>query len=1243
VSGLDRFPQSLAGDGEMDERIYAFDWSKTAIGPVEGWSPALRMMVRFLLANRFPLLLWWGPHYVSIYNDAYRPILGTKHPWALGQPLSECWKEIWHILRPLVDTPFHGGPSTWNDDILLEINRHGFVEETHFTIAYSPVPDESTPTGIGGVLATVHEITEKVVGERRASALRDLGAATIEAKATSEEACRFAASTLARHEREVPFALLYLNTSDGKQAKLAGSTGVDPASRICPATVEIGASPEQQHSWPLRETLGTTADLVENLADRFGEAVPRGPWSDPPRQALILPLRANIAHPAAGFLVAGVSARLKLDNAYRDFYALLANQVAIAIANARAYEEERKRAEALAELDRAKTNFFSNVSHEFRTPLTLMLGPLEDTLAKSDNLMPADRQRLDTAQRNSLRLLKLVNTLLDFSRIEAGRIEASYEPTDLAALTADLASVFRSTIERADMKLLVDCPRLTEPVYVDHEMWEKIVLNLISNAFKFTFAGQIEVSLRQAGSNSELTVADSGIGIPAEEVPHLFERFHRVRDARGRSYEGSGIGLALVQELAKLHGGNVRVESEVDRGSRFIVSVPLGTSHLPEHRIGAPRTLASTGLRVGAVVEEMSQWLRQDGKAQKSTSDSDVASPEIPVTDVINPHDGSAERILLADDNADMRQYVERLLTQAGYAVTVAADGRKALQAVRENKPDLVVTDVMMPGLDGFGLLHELRGDSHFATIPVIVLSARAGEEARIEGMQAGATDYLVKPFSARELLARVQASLGFARVRREAESAVRKSEERLRALVNATSYAVYRMNSDWTQMLELEGQGFIADMQTPSSSWLDQYIHCDDRPLVMAAVKQAMAKKTMFELEHRVHRIDGSLGWTLSRAVPLFDSDGEIAEWFGAATDITERVQAENTRQLLLGELNHRVKNTLASVCAIAQQTLRHTRDPADFASRFSGRIQSLSRVHSLLTDRTWRGAGLHELIRDQVMQGPVDQARLTAAGPAVHLDPQTVVLLALMLHELGTNSAKYGALSSSGGRVAVDWSVTDDLLHLRWVERGGPIVVRSTKRGFGTVLIEQSVKSAGGSAEMLCEAKGITWNLCLRLPRSEPQKGSNLLNADQLKSERKESQAKAVKSPALLKGARFLVVEDEPLIALQLVGSLETAGADRVRSVGTEEEALEVIENDDFDCVLLDANLHGRPVDGIAATLTRHRMPFIFITGYGRENLPLSFRQAQTLDKPVSDRQLLEAITKLLSTSGSVAQLRH
>ncbi|HEY9443327.1 MAG TPA: hypothetical protein VIQ25_08855, partial [Gemmatimonadales bacterium] len=207
----------LAGGGEMGALIRAFDWSRTPIGPIETWSPALRMMVGFMLANRFPLLLWWGPEFISIYNDPYRPVLGAKHPWGLGRPVRECWSEIWPILQPLIETPFNGGPATWMEDIELEINRHGFVEETHFTIAYSPVPDETAPRGIGGVLATVHEISDKVVSERRVAALHDLGARVSEAR-TEDEACVRAAATLERHAKDLPFALIYLLEPGGERA-----------------------------------------------------------------------------------------------------------------------------------------------------------------------------------------------------------------------------------------------------------------------------------------------------------------------------------------------------------------------------------------------------------------------------------------------------------------------------------------------------------------------------------------------------------------------------------------------------------------------------------------------------------------------------------------------------------------------------------------------------------------------------------------------------------------------------------------------------------------------------------------------------------------------------------------------------------------------------------------------------------------------------------------------------------------
>ncbi len=596
----------LAGGSEMAEMTRAMDWSDTAVGPPQAWPQSLKTAVNICLSSRYPIVVWWGnPAYTMFYNDGYIPILGvTKHPGWLGRSGRECWSEIWPIVGPMLDSVFVTGEATWSEDLLLVMHRNVPREENYFTFSYSPIRDDNG--AIGGIFCACYETTGRVVGERRLRILRDLSRAGAEAK-TAEDACDVAAETLAGNSADIPFALFYLLDDDGRHARLAATTGLEAGSVAAPHRIDLGDKTDA--SWPLRRVIDTAAaDLVKDISEKFGP-LPGGPWPESPEAALIVPIAAPGQSGPTGFLISGLSPRRVLDADYRSFLDLVAGHIGTSIANARAYEEARERAEALAAIDRAKTAFFSNVSHEFRTPLTLMMGPLEDALAQSDGLAPEDRERLELAHRNSLRLLKLVNTLLDFSRIEAGRIQASYVATDLPAFTAELASVFRSAVERAGMKLIIDCPPLSETVYVDREMWEKIVLNLISNAFKFTFEGEIEVSLRQVDSTVQLTVRDTGTGIPADEIPSLFERFHRVKGARGRSYEGSGIGLALVQELIKLHGGSVRVESEVDRGSRFIVSIPLGKAHLPAQRIAASRSLASTGLRTEAYIEEVLRWL----------------------------------------------------------------------------------------------------------------------------------------------------------------------------------------------------------------------------------------------------------------------------------------------------------------------------------------------------------------------------------------------------------------------------------------------------------------------------------------------------------------------------------------------------------------------------------------------------------------------------------------------------------
>ena len=882
----------LTGGGEMDARIRMFDWSKTPLGPIEQWSSTLRMMVSFLLANRFPLLLWWGPQYVSIYNDAYRPVLGMKHPKALGQPVSECWSEIWHILQPLIDTPFQGGPATWMDDISLEINRHGFVEETHFTIAYSPVPDETTQDGIGGVLATVHEISEKVVGERRVGVLRDLGARSVEAK-SGEEACAIAAEILSSHAKDVPFALLYVIDVDRTCARLAGASGVEIGGPASPTVIDL-VHDTQSNTWPLARALkAESLQLVQNLANMF-PAVPRGPWAEPPHEAVVVPIRSNIAHQLAGFFVAGISPRLRFDHLYRSFMELVSAQIATAIANARAYAEERRRAEALAEIDRVKTAFFSNVSHEFRTPLTLMLGPIEDELRERPHT-----PRLEVAHRNSLRLLKLVNTLLDFSRIEAGRLQAFFEPTDLAAFTVELASVFRSATERAGLRLVMDCPTVPEPVYVDRSMWEKIVLNLMSNAFKFTFEGEIVVSVRQAEEAMELRVRDTGVGIPAEGISRLFERFYRVENMRSRTHEGSGIGLALVHELVKLHAGSVRAESRIGEGSTFIVTVPLGTKHLPPDRIGGGRGLVSAATTAVPYVEEALRWLPSEESSELGVLSSELAERPIPDNSTLTTHNSELAppqpRVLIADDNADMRDYVSRLLAHH-YNVEAVADGQIALERIRTDPPDLVLTDVMMPRLDGFGLLRNLRADPATQTIPVIVLSARAGEEASVEGLGAGADDYLIKPFSARELLARVEAHVKMARLRREAGKALRDSEQRFRNMADHAPVMI-RVTEPGGTCTFLSRSWYEFTGQTAETGlgfgWLEA-VRPEDRARVDTIFQAANEKHEQFRIEYRLKRHDGEYRWVIDAAAPFIGEGGEFLGYIGSVIDITERKRQE-------------------------------------------------------------------------------------------------------------------------------------------------------------------------------------------------------------------------------------------------------------------------------------------------------------------------------------------------------------
>lgn len=627
------------------------------------------------------------------------------------------------------------------------------------------------------------EVAPEALAQRRMQALHSLVTAT-DAARSLQECLDAAARALADSALSLPFLLGYTLDEARRGARLTAHSGLGPGTEASPELLDLGAPCR----WPLSQALASGRPLVlEDVAQRF-PALKCGAGDEPVEAACLLPIHCSSAG-ACALLIMGASPRHPLDDTYHAFCDLLCAVLSGAIAKATRQDSERRQVAALAEIDQAKVAFFSNISHDFRTPLSLILGPLEDELAEADPLPPGRHARLQTAQRNGMRLLRMVNTLLDFSHIEAGHMQGAFEPVDLVAVTEELTNLFRAPIEQAGLRLSTRLEALPEPVFVDREMWTKIVLNMLSNALKHTFKGGITVSLfasDQSSEHVELRVDDTGTGIPAKQLPKLFQRFHRVRGARSRSDEGTGIGLALIRAFATLHGGEVSVVSREGLGSSFRVRLRRGAAHLPADRIvTSPRWEAGDHDHAGAYVEEALQWSKPSGDApeQLGTDSSPAVGGDAPA-----PVPSKHARILLADGNLDMRNYLARLLSRS-YDVSAVSDAQSALQAALDSPPDLIMLDVTLPGRDGFELLKELRATQRTRLVPVIMLSARAGEDSALEALEAGADDYLVKPFSGKALLARVRSCLALAKLRKESADKLAEANKELEAFSYSVSH----------------------------------------------------------------------------------------------------------------------------------------------------------------------------------------------------------------------------------------------------------------------------------------------------------------------------------------------------------------------------------------------------------------------------------------------------------------------
>ncbi|MGD0103088.1 MAG: ATP-binding protein [Rhodopila sp.] len=1158
-----------AAGGEMAALIAATEWASTSLGPRETWPNSLTTILRILVTSRYQMWMAWGKDLTCFYNDAYAPTLGVKHPSALGRPANQVWSEIWPDIGPRIESVIRTGRATWDEGLLLFLERSFYPEETYHTFSYSPLPGDDG--NIAGMLCVVMEETQRVIGERRVATLRDL-ASELSAVRSEPEVLEAVARSLARNDKDLPFSLIYLSDGGaGRLWRMIDTAGIDGI--IAP---EVVSRPEDL-PFPAAEVLsGQQKHLIHDVTGLPGLST--GAWDQPTRQAVIVPIPQQGLEQPAGLFIAGINPYRPFDEAYSGFIDLVAAQIASGLGAARAYEAERRRAETLAEIDQAKTAFFSNVSHEFRTPLTLMLGPLEEEIA---TLGGDAADRLSMVHRNGLRLLRLVNTLLDFSRIEAGRVQARFQPTELGEYTEELVSNFRSACDRAGLRLSARCVGMDRLVYVDTDMWERIVLNLVSNAFKYTLTGGISVTLNTDPDEQAavMTVHDTGIGIPEAEQPHIFDRFHRIEGQRGRTLEGTGIGLALVHELVRLHGGTIALASRVDAGTTVTVRIPFGRAHLPDDRVTETRGRATPeGVAAATFVEEALRWLPNAGEPR---SNDFLESPGVLSSLGADAAAADHERrhILLADDNADMREYVVRLL-QPGYDVEAVQDGQQALKSAQARRPDLILSDIMMPRMDGFGLLAGIRADPKLRDLPVILLSARAGEEARVEGLDAGADDYLVKPFSARELLARVRSNLELARLREEARDALLYANEMLERRVEEEMERRAKAEDSLRQSQKMEAIGHLTGGVAHDFNNLLTVIGGGVETLqrVLAAVPLGADDK----------RVKRALGM--------------IAQGADRAATLTHRLLAFARRQTL----DPRPLDANKLVAGMSELLRRTLGESVALETVLAGGLWRMAADSNQLESAL---LNLAVNARDAMPQG----GKLTLETANTHLDE------AYAARHDDVAAGQYVMIAVSDTGTGMDSGTLDRVFEPFFTTKD---IGKGT--GLGLSQVYGFIKQSNGHVKLYSEV-GQGTTVKLYLPR--------------LLAEQPEIATRAGDAPIPAgRGETILVVEDEPAVREHSVTSLRDLGY-RVLAAGDGHAALRVLAREAGIAVLftdigLPGGMNGRQLVD-AARLLRPDLKVVYTTGYARNAIVhggVLDPGTQLLPKPFSFAALASKIRTVL-----------
>ncbi|WWC87709.1 uncharacterized protein L201_002601 [Kwoniella dendrophila CBS 6074] len=818
---------------EMVENI---DWKKTPLGDRSKWRDVIDPILSIVFESKSSDCVWLGPDLRQVYNKGYSQLL--DHPRSMGRPAKEVWASVWDTIEPYVKLCM-SGTAVFKDNDPIFFKRYGnnvLMEHYH---SWRYVPIAGKDGSILGIFNQSVETTEKVLQDRRLASSRDLAERMLIVR-SMDEYFGAVVEVLEENSKDAPFFMCYKiqQTENNSahvqvQATLEATVGVPEnhpsaekklsftlppirtranfgpnADRLSSPTLSAISAlssgsgrvchvTSDGHQWPILKALNTRQCVIVDDCSELIEGYSICQWDELPFAAIVIPICSDgsIEVPD-GVIIMGLNVRRPFDAEYDGWVNGIRSQLVSTLANVKAAEAEQRMEEDNARMEKAKAAWFRGAAHDLRSPLTLIAGPLSDLM--DDNPTPKQRTALVTAQRNIDRLMRLVNALMDFSRLEAGRMEGRFLPTDLGSFVTDLAALFRPAVERLGIQYTIDVEPCDHLVYVDPTLFETIISNIIGNALKYTEKGSITVQVRYT-DHAEISVIDTGVGIPEDEVPLVTEWYHRATTAIHAGTQGSGLGLALAKELLRLHCGDLIVSSKTastpnqPHGSTFTARIPLSFKPLPPT---SSMTTSKFGSYGAAVANEVLRWNKEDGESSSSdgvTTDSILGSNS-------KFSDGflfeKTDTVLLVEDNTDMRNYIKQILTPF-CTVIEASNGQQALEMAISNPPNLILSDMLMPKMNGLELLQEIRNHPNTKIIPMVLLSAIAGDESRVEALMMGAEDYLAKPFKPKELVARVHLHLQVGKKRAHLEKLYLERETEIAVLSDYCPSGIMRANSN--------------------------------------------------------------------------------------------------------------------------------------------------------------------------------------------------------------------------------------------------------------------------------------------------------------------------------------------------------------------------------------------------------------------------------------------------------------